>query len=386
MKVFKRIMIFGIAIPVIVYFSLIAVVQLYSYFSGADLHEPAVLHQTPYAFRTNDDIVYFAENYTLQRYDYKSDNHYRTKVLKKDNIELNFYGFYCGEKFIVVHGAIQSHSHDYLWIFDYDFTFINEIVVDDLAAWDFLVYDESIYYFAHPFSNNSDAEKPCIVELNILTKEKRTVAEKILFDTAYFDGNNALEVGHQLKFVNHLSQGRKTLSNWYDNTGKKSIVHKHCLEADLHVESDNIFVKEDNQEFVLKINDTSLSLYDNAYKINDVILFAVVDKVNNKECNTYEMECICNYGESYLISFDLKTNKFNIINTFKKGTFLIDYDLEGYRYYYDGGLYVDDCFFKECEKITPGVIKRINGGGNYPMGKEKLVYYLSYYDGVFYGI
>lgn len=386
MKVFKRIMIFGLVIPVIVYFSLIAVVQLYSYFSGADLHEPAVLHQTPYAFRTNNGDVYFISGYKLAKYDSDSKNHIDTQVFCRDNVNLNVQGVYCGEFYIIVHGTIQSHPYDYLWIYDYDFTFIDEVIIDDLAAWDFLVYDESIYYFAHPFSNNSDAEKPCIAELNILTKEKRTVAENVLFDTAYFDGNNALEVGHQLKFVNHLSQGRKILSNWYDNAGNKTITHKYCLEADLHVESDNIFVKEDNQEFVLKINDTSLSLYDNAYKINDVILFAVVDKVNNKECKTYEMECICNYGESYLISFDLKTNKFSMINTFKKETFLVDYDLEGYRYYYDGGLYVDDCFFKECEKITPGVIKRINGGGNYPMGKEKLVYYLSYYDGVFYGI
>ena len=74
-------------------------------------------------------------------------------------------------------------------------------------------------------------------------------------------------------------------------------------------------------------------------------------------------DCICRYGQSCLLIIDLKNKE--MINTFvyEHSSFLIDYDLTGSCYYFNGGLYNHGVLEKECETITNEGETTIEFGG-----------------------
>ena len=104
-------------------------------------------------------------------------------------------------------------------------------------------------------------------------------------------------------------------------------------------------------------------------------------KSNKRQCTaTYYGICICSLEESYLYKYDLSSNELSLIKQFDKGTFLIDYDLNEYKYYKDGGLFINDVLFRECENIYPEYEEHLTSDDKY------IDYYFSYYNGEFYGI
>ena len=50
--------------------------------------------------------------------------------------------------------------------------------------------------------------------------------------------------------------------------------------------------------------------------------------------------CVCGFQESYLFSFDLNSISLTLLFNYPAGAFLIDYDLEGSDYYFDGSLFI----------------------------------------------
>ena len=49
---------------------------------------------------------------------------------------------------------------------------------------------------------------------------------------------------------------------------------------------------------------------------------------------------VCGFQESYLFSFDLNSISLTLLFNYPAGAFLIDYDLEGSDYYFDGSLFI----------------------------------------------
>ena len=124
----------------------------------------------------------------------------------------------------------------------------------------------------------------------------------------------------------------------------------------------------------------SLFFYEKAYLINEQLVFAVYRQSSTRQCAYSSGQlCICSLLESYLYKYDLVSNELSLVKEFEKGTFLIDYDLDGYKYYKDGGLYINDVLFRECENIYPEYVEHLTN-------EEKMFYYFSYYNGEFYGV
>ena len=96
--------------------------------------------------------------------------------------------------------------------------------------------------------------------------------------------------------------------------------------------------------------------------------------------------CFCGFKKSYLYIYDLKTNELTLIKEFGNRTFLIDYDLDGAKYYYNGCLYVNDALYRECEKIESYELEEIGAFDSFGVSDARLNYYISYYNGEFYGI
>lgn len=149
----------------------------------------------------------------------------------------------------------------------------------------------------------------------------------------------------------------------------------------------NIVVENENKAHTL---DPGLNLasnryasncyfYSKAYLFGNQLVFAIYKKSAIKQCASGPQLCICSLQESYLYKYDLSSNELSLVKEFEKGTFLIDYDLDGYKYYRDGGLYINDVLFRECENIYPEYVEHLTN-------EEKMYYYFSYYNGEFYGI
>lgn len=385
---FKRFILIIVLLPIIVASILISVILGCSLSLRAVFHEPAILRQTDFAIVNSSGEVYFGKGSSFGKYSFSSKNHIDWQAFYKGNTKLNLKKVYSSDKYIVVnsYSPLYPNYEDLFQIFDYDFMLLQEIELKDFSVYDFLIFDDYLYYigsFDEETDNNGDFS---IYKYNVLENDTFEVANKISFDSTYFDGSNVLEVGHSATFVNHRFNGRIVLQNWRDETKEKTMLSKYCSILELHLENNYVVLKHGGLVYSFKPTDGIISFYDKAYLVDDNVIFAIYEKIENKECGEVKGECVCRYGQSFLITFDIKELEFRIIAQYEKGTFLIDYDLNNVQYYYNGNLYVDDIIFRECETITPGDLKTIKGQTSYPLGKEKLVYYLSYLNGEFYGI
>ena len=125
------------------------------------------------------------------------------------------------------------------------------------------------------------------------------------------------------------------------------------------------------------------TFYSKIYLKDHKVLFACYKKENNPECKV-SSNCICKFGESALYCFDLEKLQLDLISEYSFGSFLIDYDYNGAQYYLNGKLYDKGSFVDECQVIEVGEkITMYKGDGMKEINKH---YFLSYLNGVFYGL
>ena len=167
---------------------------------------------------------------------------------------------------------------------------------------------------------------------------------------------------------------------WYDN---QSHYVTDIIDLSLSKDSKNIIVNNEENERTFETNFSSkgsaYSFYQRAFLINNKLVFAICKRSSEKQ-RTCHSSCVCSLEESYLFEYDLSSNELSLIKQFDPGTFLIDYDLTGYKYYYNAGLYINDIFIRECEDVYPEYVEHYSGD-TWPK-----FYYPSYYNGEFYGV
>ena len=343
-------------------------------------HRPVVINQTDYAFSDNLGNVYFYQSQKCYKY-IKDDGN-------NNGCELAFSNGF-NSPFVVK--AISNENHIYVCyqqgnnerffikIFDKDLSLLKEWFFDDCQK--VIDLEEKDGYLYCVVKNNSTG-KFSLNSINPFGGEEKILVEDIKKTAVYRNDNTTIcaDVSGILVpgFCIAVSKEKtKLILNnecWFDNVCSP-------LFAD-----DSIIVKYENNSYSFKNENGHLCLYKNIYLINNQLLFAAYEKVENKECGGNGRFCICSLGKTFLYSFNLLSKELILVQDYEAGAFLIDYDLDQVAYYYNGCLYLNSFSIRECETIKVGELERIKGQSFFPVGEEKKTYYLSYYNGNFYGI
>ncbi len=343
------------------------------------IHRPSYLHQINNQFKAKDGTVYFSQSTsTLRYYSSESKLGYSDVSFFHANKRLNWLGhksLCIGDSYFAFCGSLRTNDSDefpYLQIYDYEFNLIKEIENENF--YDAAFFGNRLYYIS----------KEGLMKYDIDSDELYLVSSEVLSNFSYYDDDFIVHIGNQLTILDKTLRGKILLSILFDN----SVKHLCSSAIDLYFEHDSIYIN--GVQYQLNgLNVFINKLYDNAYIIDDYLIFAGFKYLSNKNCgalNDNSHICICRLEKSYLFSYDLLNKNFIAIKEYDSGTFLIDYDFKGAKYYRNGELYIDDVLYKKCPEIVPGELEKVKGKNYFSNGDEKANYYLSYLDGHFYGI
>ena len=347
------------------------------------VHKPTVPIQQEYLFKDNSDNIYYFSFGEIKQIYETSKSRFAQNFYNKfdDNVDIHF--AVSSEDYLYIAlknwNTYESKSSflkidkDFNIVKIWDFSFLDSRVIsmvecDDLIYALFETKSNGHFLYMVDFENDNffqvknnvdsfDVFEDNDIKINICLNEKYGSGYMSIFDkkmklsqygnTLYFDEKIFLEVSD------------KTL-NFNVNGASYS------------------FDKRDNE----------IGLYKNAYLIDNKIIFATLELFEDDSCGYGPGKpsyCICSYGKSFLYSFDIETKELTLLEQFKEKTFLVDYDLDGAKYYYDGKLYINGSYYRDCETIKEGE-KEDHTGSSYFERSEIRYYYISFYEGEFYGI
>lgn len=126
-------------------------------------------------------------------------------------------------------------------------------------------------------------------------------------------------------------------------------------------------------------------LYNKVYIVDDYLLFAIREYVENDEClPRCGGDCICHFGQSMLLIYDFANNCFLEPKVYPVQSVLLDYDLTGSFYYYAGGLYNHNSFVRTCQTINNNGTITVRDG--YYSAEEVVKWQIIYFEDKFWGI
>ena len=345
-------------------------------------HKPSYLHQARIAFKDNNNNAYFSTIFDLVGYNFSESDY-------NENSQLSEIVNISSKRIVEFDDYIALTSYDYetnlcdIRVYNKNFELMLLDTFDDsVAILDIVGRGETLYYLQKDLSNGHTS----LFSLDIQTRSSSLLLPRVEPLTTYSGSDVKITFGELDAWGRRMAiLGNKTqfLSV---HLGDKFC--KYC---------DGIFVALNNKKFTITYEDFSYefknnlaldTFYDKCYLIDDNVVFAAYKNKKTIWCGRYSdtAPCICSFGTSVLFSFDLITKKLSVINSYEPGTFLVDYDMSGSKYYYNGGLYVNDCFLHTCETIKPSQLQIIAGQNYYSPGKEQSDNYLSFLDDTFYGI
>ena len=342
-------------------------------------HEPYYLNQANVLFEGSNGELYFKEGsgtVSLCKYDFEEKDH--TKAIHFYNGEEKYY-FKLGESNSNYLFAYLTPSKvelpPLIKVLDKSFEVINTISFTNTEQIIGLACSERSVYIYKKDSNTNT--------YSLIKNEFTTNSSSILIDNTtglsnYQDDDISLFFR---EYNNHKYFGKydKKTSLIYDYSN-----HLFTDKLFLKLSYDSIVISNCGTDYVFKKEHDFNSFYERSFIHDNNLFFATYLYLKNPDCGTLSKKCFCGVKESYLFRFDITNNKLFEIGSFKAGSFLIDYDSSSAKYYYDGGLYVNDELIKECETIQAGSLIKI--GPFDTIRSYKLDYYLSFYNGQFYGI
>lgn len=361
------------------------------------IHRPAVLNQVEDVFKDENGRVYYLANDFLWYFDVSDNktphlfdrtdengNWLNPEGLIRDN---NYFYYFLDD------GGSGGHNNDWIKIYDKSFNLFDTIIFpDDMYIYGKCATADKIYYVLSEQNRLTDDKKDVIpgrrslYSYDALTKETKLIFEDIKRNTAVED--NGVRLFYSNDYRLQTISEKTCLDNWWDNEKKESVTHWSFADlVDFYFENNCICTTINGTKYSFEIDKRINRLCSNVFLIENKVVFGAYDYIENKDCGNYRNHyCICNQGKSFLYLLDLDTKQLNLMDEYEAGTFLIDYDLDGAKYYYDGGLYINNVFYRECEKIEPGPIEIKRGESYFDIDERKLDYDVSYFDGEFYGI
>ncbi len=351
---------------------------------------PCVFEQSEIMFQDSSNACYSnndtAHHFTsLIRYNAHSKNGYEAVDFNDETKRYNYIASTANSQYICV-GLELSYGYgapEYLLkVFDKDFKEIAVAFFDSNFSLVFVTCNDDYIYV---ILNNRTTKQKSLIRYDFLLSTKVLLHESVEANMIVNDDKSSIYVGkdYSIKIGDKKTQ-------LFDDIGDKKIRYLAGLEISL---SNNKFdIIYDRTLSSYKTNNKSNHFYKKAFLCDNKILFATYHYVKQKDCgfdylSSYGTKiCICGLKESYLYSYDLITKQLDLIQKFKPGTFLIDYDFDNVEYYYDGNLYVNNDLFGPCLKVKPYEYSNRLAHTNFHELDASIYLRPSFYCGRFYGI
>lgn len=322
-----------------------------SFFEGKTFtyHRPARVHCfNNNFFQDNNDNIYFIKNSQLYKqassdsflkydYPYWKEKQLDPHCCSLNNSHLFFY--------LSMHG--EKSNNDRIIMINKNFDVELELpVVHSVRA--MLEHNGFLYCFSEYYAENDYH--------SILEKYNLTTKENVVLDTEFKLYDHYVDDSIELYLKENW--GSFELLNIADGLFNASFSALDCYHSDFgnikaEIKSEELIISFLNNSFSFLLPYNSTCFCENVYLVDDRLIFGLREYIDINDCvprNGYN--CICHYGRSSLIEFDLSLLVFKTINEYPKGTILIDYDAGGTYYYLNGSLYFQDEFFKKCQTIV----------------------------------
>lgn len=220
--------------------------------------------------------------------------------------------------------------------------------------------------------------------ISILTFNESIIYENILNDTVYYDDDSML-----------LFQSNKPTSTTkylYKNTDQLFFYSDpsfSCLSSmygviNVNSEDNVLSLRYNEKEYRFNLPYSNSNLLNKVYLSNNILVLAIKEFIDNKECVPLHSSCICHCGRVSIMSYDLTSHSFVETTEYPSGTAMIYYDTAGAAYYYNGGLYYNGNLSRQCSEIKTDD-KIVVKDKDYHSAKTNL-WDIEYYKGEFYGI
>lgn len=347
-------------------------------------HKPYLYEQTDFTFQDSRGLCYFknSKNDYLCVYDTSKVNNYELCSFYDDDGAF----LYCdsvtrNSQYLIVSLSPYSNSKfSYIRIYDKAFALVDSIKIDDGHVMDLASTDNNLY-----FTVRKDRKSEYTYSTMNYNLQSQTVEEVICEnkDEDYWsNGENKLFIINSYRI--QVPKEKMSFIRTYSRKEKMTI-WKVC---DFRIEVSNNTIKIQNGEYSksFKAKGKNNKCYEKLALIDNHLIFATYLDVKNYKCGSYDNvsnKCSCGMRESYLYDYDTSSGVLSFIQSFKSGTFLIDYDLENVRYMYKNKLF-DNHKETECKNIP--IIKEEMWGPFNQVSETAFEYFLSFYDGKFYGV
>lgn len=223
------------------------------------------------------------------------------------------------------------------------------------------IFNGFLYCYCNYYLAEKHQSFYCLIKYDIETLERTVLTDD--FGIGDIINDNGLTL-----FLHYT--GGNDLQLYKTTDGKYSCLYSSfaCYETNKKVINgriDNNFLKINylDVEFSFRLPYETSYFCDNVYVNEDYLLFGVREYLFNDECDStfWSNRCICHYGRSSLFKYDFETQKLFLIDNYKTGTVLLDYEEGESKYYCDGHFYINDASVKDCSTIKPNGLITIEG-------------------------
>ena len=345
-------------------------------------HKPYYLNQASVLFEDSNGNLYFKTGtgtVSLCKYCFEEKGHRRVCRFNDGDEQYNFEMATSNSNYLFVYlTPVDIELFPTIKVFNKSFEEVNKIYFSNN---DQIIGLASSNQYVYIYKKESKTNSYSLVKYDYLSNSTSVLIDDLSGFTSYQDEDISLFFP---EYNDHKYFGKydekTTLINDYSN-------HLFTDKLFLKLSNDSITISNSGVEHSFKKEHIFNSFYEKAFLFGNDLYFATYSYSKSPECGQEAdafQKCFCGVKESYLFHFDTSTNELSEINSFKTGTYLIDYDLSSTKYYYDGALYIDGEMIKECEKIQADSLVKIDAFEK--MKDYKLNYYLSYYNNNFQGI
>lgn len=336
-------------------------------------HRPHYLYQADVIFEDNEGNKVFSDERKRKVGVYVPDDpDYNQGLYIKNAGHTNYERAVANSKYLIIMLSYpEVPNYYFIMVFDKSYNVIKTINFEDYEkVQDIACTDNNLYILL----KNRESEKLSLLKYGFDSDLISTLIDDLANSKSYQDDDVHLFFMDYWYYV--------SIYKYENSKTRLFMLEGHCKtdKVDLCLSNNGkyVIVNNEGKEYSAKIDlNISYYFYSKAYLIDNHLVFAIFKESGIHQCGY--SGCICSLQESYLYKYELISNELTLIKQFDKGTFLIDYDLDGYKYYRDGGLYINDVLFRECENIYPEYVEHLTN-------EKKMYYYFSYYNGEFYGI
>ena len=348
------------------------------------VHFPYYLNQADILFEDSNEGLYFITGtgtVFLCKYDFTENNHRKACYFYEEEKHYNFGLATSNSSYLFVYLTPSDiELSPMIKVFNKSFEEVNRIY---FAKDDQVIGMECSEQYIYIYKWESKPKTYSLIRNDCLTDSNTTLIGNLKEITNYQDDDISLffRENNKHKYFGKYDEKTKVIND-YSN-------HLFTDRLFLKIYYDSIIVSNCGVERSFKKEHSFNYFYKKAFIFGDDLYFATFLYSRSSECGQEQdtfKKCFCGFKESYLFRYSILTNELFEINSFKAGTYLIDYDSSSAKYYYNGALYVDNELMKVCETIQADSLIKVSAFSSLNASNYKLDYYLSYYDGGFYGI